>query len=260
MAIRKTFKKVRKYSKKRYFGKKKASLSSFKFNKLKRDVFRLKSIINSEKKNIVVQPTANTIGQVNGNAEGALVIDITPRPPQGTSDNERIGDSIKLTTAYLKFQISQMTATISPIRGSIEIYKVLGTPQATSTFLDQKYKPNVFITGANIRDLNAQMDQDFAPQYKLVAKRSFRLKGDTVSNQTQLIDVSIPIKFGNYGHHIKYNDNTTTIASGQIMMIVRTDAGNISPSTASTLGNLVIYGANSGAYLNKSMTFYYYDN
>lgn len=228
--------------------------------RLYKEVKALKSIVNAEKKQIVVQPTANSIGQVNGNAEAALVLDITPTPAQGAQDSQRNGDSIKLTTAYFKFQLSQMSATKSPIRGIIEIYQVLGKPQATSEFLNQRWLPNAFITGANIRDFNAQADQDYRQQYRLIAKKNFRLKGDTDSGQTQILNVAMPLKFGTYGHHIKYAENSTTVASGQLIMTVRCDSGNISPSTTSTLGNLVIYSPVSGAYINKSMTFYYYDN
>lgn len=228
--------------------------------RLYKEIKALKSIVNAEKKQIVVLPTPSSIGQVNGNLEGALVLDVTPRPAQGTTDSSRIGDSIKLTTAFFKFQISQMSSTTSPITGVIELYQILGTPQLTSTFINQRWLPNAYITGGNIRDYNSQTDQDYRQQYRLLAKKTFRVKGDNISGQNQLINLKMPIKFGTYGQHIKYAENSNDIASGQIILCIRCDNGNISPSTPSTLGNVIITGTNSGLFINKSMTFYYYDN
>lgn len=239
--------------KKRYYTKGKANTKQM-YN----DIMLLKSIVNAEKKQISVSPGATLIGQVNGNAEGALVLDVTPQPAQGTGDSQRSGDSIKICTAMFKFQIAQQTGS-QPIRGIIELYKVLGTPQATTDFISRRFLPNAFITSHDIRDLNAMPDQDYRQQYQLVASRKFYLKGDTASSQVQYTNVHMPINLG-MGHHVKYQENTTNVASGQLLLCVRCDNGNFSASTVSTATNVLTTAINTGAYFLKSMTFYYYDN
>uniref|UniRef100_UPI0040496D21 hypothetical protein n=1 Tax=Flavobacterium sp. TaxID=239 RepID=UPI0040496D21 len=254
---RKQAKRGYKFAKKRYYNKSKKQLN---VGKIIADVNMLKSIVNAEKKQIVVSASASAIGQVNGNGEGALTLDITPVPAQGSQDSQRNGDSIKICTGMFKFQISQMGACTSPISGVIELYYVLGTPQATSTFLQQKFLPNAFITGGQIRDYNAQPDQDYRPQYILISSRRFRVKGDNFGGQNQIININMPLKFGKYGHHVKYAENTNVVATGQIIMCVRCDNGNISGSTTSTLGNVISTAPSTGLFINRSMTYYYYDN
>ena len=241
--------------KKRYMKKGKANPA-----KMWKDIMMLKSIVNSEKKQYNLSDGGSLLGQVNGNAEGAYTIDVTPNPAQGIGDSNRIGDSIKLSTGMFKFQFSHMSATASPIRVVVELVLVLGTPQATSTFLNQYLLPNTFIPGVNIRDTNSHRDQDFRTQYRTVAKRSFIMKGDQSSGQKQCKSLDLPLKFGNLGHHIKYVENTTHVACGQLMLLIRCDNGNLSTTTNSTLANLIHTGQSTGLSLNRSFTYYYYDN
>lgn len=229
-------------------------------NQMWKDIMLLKSIVNAEKKQITISPITTLIGQVNGNAEGAYTVDITPAPHQGNQDSQRSGDSIKISTAVFDFQVKNMSAATHPMMISIEIYSVLGTPQATSTFLNQLYVPTSFLTGTSIRDFHAKYDQDYRQQYKLIAKRIVRLKGDNFSGQTQIKNIKVPLKFGTYGHHVKYVENSNIIASGQLMMIVRCDSGNLSASTTSTINNVAITEIGTGAIFNQAMQYYYYDN
>lgn len=245
------------FAKKRYYNKRRKTIN---LGKMLRDVQTVKSIVNSEKKQISGFAGSSSLGQVNGNAEGAYTLDITPGIPQGTTDSTRTGDSVKLTTAMFKFQVSQQSANTGPVRVKLRIYKVLGTPQATSLFLNQISLPNVFVTGANIRDYNSQPDQDYRQQYVKIAERRFTIRGDNFSGQNTIKNIDLPIKFGKYGHHIKYAENTNVIASGQLMMIVQCDTGNLSAGTPSTLGGVLNTAVNTGLFINRSMTFYYYDN
>ncbi len=254
---RRTGKKVFKVAKKRYYNKKRKTVN---YGKMAKDVQVLKSIINSEKKQLTIAPITTNIGQVNGNSEGAYTVDITPAPVQGLQDSQRIGDSLKITTAVFDFQFIHMSSTTAPVTALIEIYAVQGMPQATSTFLNQLYLPTTFITGTSIRDMHAKYDQDYRSQYKLIARRKIRVKGDSYSGQTQLRSLKIPLRFGKYGHHIKYQENTSTIASGQIMMCVRCDAGNFNGSVTSTVNNVAIPTVGSGLKMNMAMEYYYYDN
>jgi hypothetical protein len=140
------------------------------------------------------------------------------------------------------------------------MWYVLGTPQLTSTFLEQLLLPTPYLVGANIRDYNAHFDQDFRQQYKLISRRKLVIKADTAADVKQIKSIKVPLKFGTLGHHIKYLEGTDVVASGQIMLMIRADNGNFSQTTASTIGNCPNIVVNSGLQLNRSMTYYYYDN
>lgn len=251
----KVLKNVKSFGVNRYYPKGEVNLVN-----IAKDIMLLKSIVNSEKKQFIRADGNQPIGQVDGNAEGALTLDVTPNPVQGVGDSNRVGDSIKLTTAMMKFQFRQQNAGTGPVRGIVEVWQVLGTPQSTTTVNNQLNLKTAFLTGADIRDYNAMPDQDFRNQYRLIAKRHFKVKGDTLAGQSQIQELSIPIRFGKLGTHIKYAENSTTIASGQIVMTIRVDAGNMSTTTDSTLANVVLTGQRTGIIMNSSFTFYYYDN
>lgn len=228
--------------------------------RLYKEVKALKSIVNAEKKNFNLVVGSTSLGQVNGNLDGAYTADITPAPPQGAGDSQRNGDSIKLSTAIFNFQISQLSNTSQPIRYIIQVVQVLGTPQATSTFLNQFLLPNPFVVGQNVRDYNSIQDQDYRAQYRIIAQRKGIIKADTATGITQNKSIKLPLKFGNYGTHIKYAENTNTVASGQIMLLIRCDNGNFNASTTSTLGNVITSQVSTGLNMNRSFTYYYYDN
>lgn len=237
-----------------------SSKGGFRYNKLVADVMRLKSIVNAEKKQFASAVGTASIGQVNGNAEGAYTIDITPPVPQGSEDSQRNGDSIKLTTAVMQLQFWQQTNCSQPVKVIVEIIQVLGAPQSTSTLLQQYLKPNPFITGASIRDAEAMMDQDYRQQYRVIFRRVLHLPPDATTGGQQIKSFKFPLRFGRNGMHVKYIENTTATASGQLMLMVRADNGNISGSTTSTLGNVITTGTSTGLNMNRNIEYYYYDN
>lgn len=223
------------------------------------DLSVLKSLVNAEKKTFVFTETEH-IGQVNYNSNGALVSDPTPLPPQGTSASQRTGDSIKLVTAMGRFQFQHMSDTQAAIHLTLELYEVLGTPQPVATVTTQLWKPNPFITGADIRDSHALVDQGFRQQYRIVARRKITVPADNYSGQRRLTDLNLPLKFKKFGHHVKFEEGTTTVASGQLVLCIRADHGNMNAAGVSTLGGVAVPAINTGVLVRYSMNFYYYDN
>ena len=259
-AARKAQSKARRYVKQniayRYGGKRGG------LRRLVSDVMLLKSFVNAEKKNISLNSGTAPVGQTDGaTGDGAYFADITPAPPQGNGESQRSGDSIKLTTGVLALQLKQQPNTQHATKFICEIFQVLGTPQSLTTAFTQLYKPNPWITGADIRDYSSLPNQDFRQQYRCIFKRNLFVPADTgVSGQTRHITYKFPIKFGKFGQHIKYDDNTTTVASGQIIMVVRADSGNSNSSVTSTLGNVISQGPWSACVMNRNMEYYYFDN
>jgi hypothetical protein len=224
-------------------------------------VARLKSFVNAEKKNISVNGGTIPVGQTDGSTgDGAYYADITPAPAQGNGESQRSGDSIKLSTGVLALQFKQQPNTLHSTTLICEIFQVLGTPQTVSTAFTQLYKPNPWIVGNDIRDTSSMPDQDYRQQYRCIFKKKLYVKGDTTSGQTKHSTYKFPLRFGRFGQHIKYEDGTTNVASGQIIMVVRADSGNSNSTTSSTLYNIVSAGPWSGLVMNRNLEYYYFDN
>lgn len=249
---RKYYKKAKKAIKKRYFKGKGYSRPNV--GTMVKDIKLLKSIMNSEKKNYITTLQAYPVGQLNINNGGYFGQDITPIPAQGTTDITRNGDSIKLCSAYIKFQFWDMTSTQQSMRVKIILLRVMGAPQTASTVVSQFLKPNPMVTGGTIYDFNSSTNPDFFGQYKIIKIKTFKTQ-DNYSSQVAIRDITIPLKFN---HHIRFTNNTTTVSDGQLMCIVLTDSGNI--GTISTVTGAPVLAASSGLNMNFNMTFYYYDN
>nr|UOF78977.1 capsid protein [Cressdnaviricota sp.]UOF82589.1 capsid protein [Cressdnaviricota sp.] len=240
--------------KKRYFKGK--GYGNPRLMNIARDVSTLKSIINSEKKNYIITSSSLTGAQCYGaSGSGHYVVDITPIPAQGNTDITRNGDSIKVCSAFIKFQIYEQANSTHPMKGKIIIMQVLGTPQTASTFMTNIIKPNPMLSNS-IYDYNSSYNPDFRGQYKHIVTRYFGYN-DNYSSSLAIKDVTIKLKLN---HHVRFTANTTTVADGQYVMIVLFDSGNSHASEITTTTGAPVTGALTGAVFHYNATFYYYDN
>lgn len=243
--------------KKRYGGRKGT-------RQLIRDVSFLKSIVNAEKKRLTQSYLTNlAVGQVIGNAGGYYVTDVTPLPAQGSQVDQRSGSSIKLHASHFSFMVSQDTATINPITLHFYLFQIKGNYYASpATFVTDHWQTNTFIGGASIVDYNSDPDPDHFNNAMLLRRWRIKLPVDQVSGETTIKPFKIGHKYNRgQGHHIRYENNSTTITQGQILLVIFADNGNASPTTASTLtGGVPITAVHTGAILNYEFIHYYYDN
>lgn len=255
---KKQAKRAGRFLNKRYMPKGKINV-----RQIAKDVAVVKSLINVEKKR---NEWANAVGsytylgQVNGNSSGAQIIDITPVVSVGTSNQQRTGNSIKLTSFYHRFQIGQMGANTKQGKIIIEYWKVKGqnVPVSTAT-LEKLFNDNVFMnnTGYYI-DLHCSRNPDYFGDFIPLAKKVVYMRSDNTSNDIVSQCFAISKKFN---HHIRYDMSTGTVISGQILMTIRCDVGNRSTSVAYTDTGLVQEAAiNSGYTLQANYTNYYVDN
>lgn len=231
-----------------------------------KDVNILKSVVNAEKKRFhVTTSSAQQFGQVGGNASGHYIADITPLVPQGSGNAQRNGSSIKPHSMYAEFQMFHQPSTVAKQKIVIEVFRVLGIPLSSmTTAAGQIFNPNQFVYNQNasnpyIIDLQSSRDQDYFKDFQLLARKTITLDPDQFTGQSVVKYVKLGMKFKNE-FHIKYNDDTTTPTSGQIIMTIRCDNGNANGSTASTLTGIPITSVNTGVYMNYDITYYYYDN
>ena len=249
---------VRREAKRRYTTKK----GGMRVGKIMKDVAYLKSVLNPEKKNVVLSnSTQQYVGCFNGNASGYFALDITPTPSQGSTETTRNGNSIRWCSSYLQLQLSHMSASNLPIKFKVLLVRFKGIPYSSAaTYPTVMLNPNPFLTGFNVYDFNSTFEQSFLPNLSVVWNKNYTLQANQISGVPQIKNVKIPLKHKN--HHVKYSsDASTTPVHGQMYMFVFADAGNASGSTAVTgQTNAIVTAINTGMKMNYNIINYYYDN
>ncbi len=269
--VSKLYKKAKSAAKKRYVTK---TGKGLRMSQVLKDVALLKSMVNSEKKNLQYKSVANSppaVGQVNGNASGHFVMDITPVPNEGSASYQRNGGSIKWNSSYLEFMFNKNTAGGQAQKFLIEIWKVNNQPYTSTqiqngTLMADLFQPNEYVTNSSggavsIYDLVANRDQDTFKNFKRVAYKSVYFPMTQVSGMPQVKLVRLPLKFG---HHVKFasyqGGDTNIVTSGQVVMTIRADNGNSSSTTACTNLGIPIGQVNTACTFQWTQTHYFYDN
>lgn len=258
--IKRTGRYVKNAAKKRYVGKR----GGVKYRKLANDVMKLKNLVNAEKKRFTIAVGSQPVGQLSGaTGQGMYVSDITPIPAQGTTSITRTGNSIRLHSSYIKFQFSHLTQTTQPIQLEIMLVRVKGVTQNSTVFASNMFNYNPFVLHGGspvIIDLNSDLNPDFYSSYKILKRKRVFLPMDSYAGVTVLKTVSIGLKHS-IDHHIRFAaDGGTTPSTGQTLLIIRCDSGNISSTTASTLSNVPVSAALTGLSMSYNIYHYFYDN
>lgn len=231
--------------------------------RLAKDVSILKGIINSEKFRLETQiPTTGNvaIGQVDGNSSGHFIADVTPYPSQGDGYNNRQGNSIRWKSSHYSFFFRRQSTAQGPCKIHIQFIKVIGEPYTTpSNILGRFIEPNRWISGGSIYDTASDRKPEYYRQFRVIRSKTYYFKNLDYANQpAQQKTVNIGFKLSN--HHVKWNNNSNTLAQGQVLMLITMDTGNCSTSTVSTLDDIVNTGTSTGMIMNCNRVDYYYDN
>lgn len=261
-AVKRIAKKAKGALKKRYVTK---TGKGLRVNKIASDVMMLKKMINAEKKtfNENTAGTAITVGQVVGNASGHQILDITPRPAQGTTSVTRNGNSIKLNSGFYELYMTKQTGGNQANKVLVEFWKVPGEPYSATeisngTAIADLFSANEYIPGANIYDLVSSRKQGTFTNFKRIGSRSVYFPANDISGVKNIKLLRIPMKFG---HHIKFaSDGSQTIEKGQILMTMRAENGNKSTVTANTLNGVSVQGVDTGISLQYNFVSYFIDN
>jgi len=252
--VKRTAKKVARVAKRRYFkgkGYSRPNLST-----MVRDLALVKRSLNVEKKHIQSVISSNIdIGQTNANLNtGFSCVDITPVITQGVGYDQMTGNSVKLVSMALSLQIKQQSGTAHPMKVRMVIVKTRGTPVSAGTFGLNFYDINP-ITG--LTDYNSERNTNYFRDYTVIKTKTLYLQPDPTSGEIMLNNYKVIMKMN---HHLKYNQNTTTLTDGQLLVGFFCDSGNKSTTTASTLANIPVLKINSGATIQYFTKYYYVDN
>lgn len=223
---------------------------------------KVAKMVNAEKKRWTPGAWLNQpLAQCNVNAVGYFTQDTTPIIGQGITAETRNGASIKLCSLYSKIQLIQESGLNVPMNVKYILFQVLGAPQTASTFISNIFNVNTMVSGGAMIDYNSSFDPDFYGTYKILYKKNFRVPASNYSGQTLFKDYEIKIKFNRgKGHHIRYNDDGTVLANGQLIEVMLCDSGNLGATGTTLNGAVPVKVVNSGVYLNKYTTYYFYDN
>jgi hypothetical protein len=227
--------------------------------KMAKDILYLKSVLNPEKKRFTGGASDIAIGQVNGNTDGGYFADTTPTPAQGITYDTRNGASIKLHSSMYHFQFTQQVGVVADLKLIVEFFVITGEPYTGFTFRNERFLPNPFIAGGDIRDYNTLTNPDNYQKGKCIARRYITIKQDATGSVKNLTDLKIPILHNKgQGHHIRFNKDTQTIESGQMYLMIRADRGNI--GAVSTLSGIPDVNINTGVNMAINVVHYFYDN
>jgi hypothetical protein len=262
----------RKYAKKAYkkvYGSRKFSGAVKKTTDVAKDVAALTgsvamimSRLNVEKNYKDTAIVQTTFGQVNLNADGAHISDITPSISQGDGEGNRHGNSLKMTGFSIPIQINGMSACQGARKIRISLLKVKSADNGVSTTeaFQHYWDENPLTT---MRDYNCPRNYRSGAHDGITCVRSstYYLKGPTVLTGTVDAEVGIlTTKFNvKLNDVLRYDANSDVLPLGvKYYLVFQADSGNMSAST-SGIGVPVTEG-NSGMELRVGARAWYVDN
>lgn len=256
--VKKQARRAGKYLKKRYVSKGSLNLTA-----LKKDVMKLKTLVNAEKKSTDDQDlnyrvASQNIAQLNVNNTGAYIGEISPfLISQGTNYNQRTGNSIKLHALVIKGQIIGQIGLNNKMRIILEVWMRRAQDiTTTSVVFNELFNVNNF-TAPKVVDYNSQRDRDHFSGYARIASKHVVLSADTINSQiTQVNNFTIPMKLR---QHAKWNTANTYIAP-QYFITARCDTGNLSASNIGTVTGVPTNALSTGAILSYTWQYFFYDN
>ena len=96
------------------YGRRGVRFSKNSMSKIAKDVMMIKASLNTEKKFVDTDELIKgNVGQVDGNAQGYLAVDLTPQIVQGVGERQRVGNSVKATGLVLKMNINKQLPCFS---------------------------------------------------------------------------------------------------------------------------------------------------
>lgn len=254
---KKMVKKAGKAIKKRYTTKD----NKVNVSRIMKDVNMLKGIINSEKFRLETAVEGQIVGQVNANTSGHYVADFTPTPSQGDGYNNRQGNSIRWKSSHYSFFFQRQGNNVAPCNIKIQLIKVIGEAYSNpSTILGRFIEPDRWVTNGTIYDTASDRKPEYFKQYRVLRTINVRFPQVSYSgiqgSSQKIVNFGLRLP----SHHVKWNNNSNTLADGQVICLITMDTGNCNTTTASTLDDISNNGASTGIRFAYNRLDYYYDN
>ena len=159
---------------------------AFRIDALARDVLALRKFVmentNAEKKRYQFMPNTNAlVGQVNINASGHFIEDITPVINQGTTEGSRVGNSVKMSGTFGRIVLRNNASPgqTAPVRFRHYIISVKGDPYTSmSNLLADFLSPNRYLQSYNsvdIYDFNSERNPQNMSKFKVLRNKVIKV-------------------------------------------------------------------------------------
>lgn len=222
--------------------------------------------LNVEKKYVTGSVQTGFVAQTNfiGGADlpGYYFTELTPVIPQGTGENERNGNSLKLTGFHSKFQFRQQPNCHSDRRLRMMLIKTT-SDKSLPNILTEMYDLNP-LTG--IIDYHSNKDYtNNKDSHKVILTKNFKVRqlaggpGFTQNPDGKAIaDCEMNLKMQEM---LRYELNTSTNPNDiRFYLVIFCDTGNLSSAATSTNPGVMIPNPESGLELQFHHKWWYVDN
>lgn len=235
--------------------------------KLSASVAYLGSRLNAEKKYKDTNLVTGHTGQVNHNANGIYMLDVTPDISQGTDSDERIGNSLKLTGLSFPFQFNGSSECISARKIRVMLFRVNAADNGVNATecINDYYDVNP-ITG--IIDMNSPRAyrKHTHDGIKLIRQKTYHLPAcasTTVGGDDDVDDreySSFMAKFNvKLDEVLRYNASSDTKPDGtRYYMFIMADKGNVGSTTSGL--NVPVQRVDTGVKFRVAQRSWWVDN
>lgn len=235
--------------------------------KLSASVAYLGSRLNAEKKYKDRDIITGNFGQVNGNANGIYMIDVTPDISQGTDSDERIGNSLKLTGLSMPIQFSGNAGTISSRKIRVMLFRVQSADNGVNATecINDYFDVNPVTT---ILDMNSPRAyrKHTHDGIKLIRSKTYSLPAvpTTLIDSDDIADAnersSFMAKFNvKLDDILRYNASGDTTPDGtRYYMYFFADKGNVGLSASSL--DVPVQGTGTGVKFTLAQRAWWVDN
>jgi len=190
--------------------------------KLYKEVAALKKMVNAEKKNADYVSTALIdFAQNSGAGSGGLCFTIAPNIPQGSSEDQRNGDSIKVCSLCIQFEVmNNGLLTLQDTRYKFYIFRQAKNPVAAGTAYTDFLEPNAF---SGVIDYNSNRNYQNFNDFTMIGMVSGLIKQSYTAG-IQSKKQHIVARKQNF--HIRFDKGATTLMTNQIYVLAVADSGD----------------------------------
>lgn len=252
-------KKATKAAGKRYqmsYGRKGLKMSKSSVSRIAKDVEMIKSRLNVEKKFHDGSLTTGSVAQANINSSGYYTSTLTPLLTLGTSENERVGGSIKLTGLHVQMQLKTQINTYTKRRYKVMI--ISSTDSSVTNVINDMFDINP-LTG--FIDYFSNRNYTNNPRAHRLIRQVYITTGDRqVLNNQSIVAQGTDKQFGVKMQQLtRFEGNSPNPKDIHYFLVIFCDGGNLS-TTNSTNSGVMTTDALTGADVQHHFRWWYVDN
>lgn len=239
------------------YGRQGLKMSKSSVSRIAKDVMMIKSRLNVEKKSKTGLVQTGEVAQMDGNTFGFVTHDLTPIWTQGVGEDQRVGNSLKLTGFNMKIQLRGQQNCTSARRMKLMIIKTTDTTTPLANIVNDIFDPNP-LTG--IIDFHSNWDySDNKRVHKVIRTFPMYLRSPDQGTQAarSIKDYNISLKLNDV---LRFENNLVSSPNDcRYFLLIMCDTGNHGGGASSNPGCMV-QDFNSGVEYQFHNKFWLVDN